>query len=262
MQKFLSVTFALLSSLMLLGDEAGARGGGGRQAQSYGTWFSETITIPGNPELEVTFSKASTDKKTVLFMFTGCQDYAPPQVQFFSEVSRKANKAGLHTVIWSSADARDEEDHCRGKVTLKERLEDTLRVKKFLQEKGIATKFAGVGESQGANLLTRLSAMSGWHSFVAIMPHCDRFSPGGKAKIIVFSGDKDDAAPGAACSKWKAEVHRGADAYHGWLYPRHIGGAVFTRPDGKEAPKLYNADLARRLDQRMEQWFQELVAGQ
>ena len=59
MQKLLSVTFALLSSLMLLSNEASARGGGGRHPQSYGTWFSETIKIPGNPELEVTFSKAS-----------------------------------------------------------------------------------------------------------------------------------------------------------------------------------------------------------
>ena len=230
---------------------------GGRAPESYGGWFTETVVVPGNPKLEVTFSKASTDKKVALFMFTGCEPYARPQVEFFSDVSRKANRAGIHTVIWNSAEARDEEDHCRGKVSLNDRLQDAQRVKKHLQEKGIATKFLAIGESQGANLLTRLSSQGGWDSFIAIMPHCDRFAPGGKGKMIVFAGDKDDAAPGAACAKWNAEVHRGADAYHGWPYPRHIGGAVFVRPDGKSSPKLYNAELAKKLDQRIDQWFQE-----
>jgi dienelactone hydrolase len=91
------------------------------------------------------------------------------------------------------------------------------------------------------------------------MPQCDLFSPGGKGKMIAFAGDKDDAAPGAACARWKAEVHRGADAYHGWLYPRHIGGTVFVRPDGKSSPRLYNPELAKRLDQRIDQWFQEAL---
>ena len=237
-----------------------ARGGGGNVAATYGGWFTQTFNIPGNPELEVTFSRASNDNKLVLFMFTGCQDYAPAQLDFFSDVTRKANRAGLHTAIWSSADARDKEDHCAGRVSLKERVDDALRVQKYFREKGIATRFVGIGESQGANMLTQLSGKPGWESFLAIMPQCDLFTPVGSAKMIAFAGDKDNAAPGAACARWKAEVHRGADAYHGWPYPRHIGGTSFTRPDGKTSQRLYNADLAKRLDVRMEQWFRELVA--
>ena len=166
---------------------------------------------------------------------------------------------GIHTAIWNSAEARGEEDHCQGRVSISERVSDAERVRKHLLAKGVGAKFAGIGESQGADVLVKLSAYPGWTSFIALMPHCDMFTPGGKAKMIAFAGDKDTSAPGAACAKWKAEVHRGVDAYHGWMYPGHTGGTVHTSGYGKSAPRLYNEDLARRLSDRMDKWFLELV---
>jgi len=223
------------------------------------SWFSETITVPGEPELEVSLSRASGASDTVLFLFMGCLTRAPNQVSFFSDVSSRANRAGIHTAIWNSAQARGEEDHCQGRVSIDARASDAERVRKHFLAKGIGVKFAGIGESQGADVLVKLSAYRGWTSFIALMPHCDMFTPGGKAKMIAFAGDKDTSAPGSACARWKGEVHRGADAYHGWMYPGHTGGTVHTSGYGKSAPRLYNEDLANRLSARIDTWFVELV---
>jgi len=155
------------------------------------SWFSETITIPGEPELEVSLSRASGASETVLFLFMGCLTRAPNQVSFFSDVSSRANRAGIHTAIWNSAQARGEEDHCQGRVSIDARASDAERVRKHFLAKGIGVKFAGIGESQGADVLVKLSAYRGWTSFIALMPHCDMFTPGGKAKMIAFAGDKD-----------------------------------------------------------------------
>jgi hypothetical protein len=59
--------------------------------------------------------------------------------------------------------------------------------------------------------------------------------------VVITATSADAQAP---CSRWKgAEVHRSADAVHGWQYPEHIGGTVHTRPDGKSAPRLFNPEL-------------------
>ncbi len=223
------------------------------------SWFSETITIPGEPELEVSLSRASGASETVLFLFMGCLTRAPNQIAFFSDVSKRANRAGVHTAFWNSAQARGEEDHCQGRVSIDARASDAERVRKHFLAKGLAVKFAGIGESQGADVLVKLSAYRGWNSFIAMMPHCDMFTPGGKARMIAFAGDKDTSAPGAACARWKSEVHRGADAYHGWMYPGHTGGTIHTSEYGKSAPRLYNEELANRLSARIDTWFVELV---
>jgi dienelactone hydrolase len=252
----LSITTASLSINQADAQGRGRRGGGGAAM----SWSSETLEVPGNPKLSVSLSRASSGGGTVLFLFMGCRTDARPQHNFFYDVSRRANRTGIHTVIWNSAEARGQEDHCNGRVSLEARVADAARVRSFLQQNGIGTRFIAIGESQGANVMVRLSGQAGWTSFIALSPHCDRFKPGTPSKMIVFAGDRDDAAPGAACSRWKgAEVHRGADAVHGWQYPDHIGGAVFRRStDGLSAPKLFNPELSGRLQRRIDQWLSEM----
>ena len=230
----------------------------GNRAANASLSFSETIRVPGKPELDVTLSRASGPSDVVLFLFMGCLTNSPHQIAFFSDVARRANRAGIHAVAWNSAQARGQEDHCQGRVSRDERASDAERVRKHLLAQGLGVTFAAIGDSQGADVLVKLSAYRGWRSFIALMPHCDKFTPADKARMIAFAGDKDASAPGAACARWKAEVHRGADAYHGWMYPGHTGGTVHTSGFGDSAPRLYNEDLAKRLSDRIDKWFVEL----
>ena len=257
-----SLVLALFMFFLVPSSSEGRGGGRGnnRGGDVSASMFSETLIIPGTPELRVQISRASDQSDIVLFLFMGCKTRAPNQVSFFQEISSRANRNGINTVIWNSAEPRGQVDHCSERVSLNDRVSDAVRVRAFLAKEGIGKRFAGIGESQGANVLAKLTSKNGWHSFIALMPHCRHHEIGRQARMIAFAGDKDDAAPGMACTlKWKnAEVHRHPDAYHGWMYPRHIGGGIFTGPDGNSSKQLYNADFASRLSARIDQWFVEL----